>query len=188
MKYAIGLAFALILSACGKSATGPRALDPYLAVRVQDGLDTTTAPGRADWHVFALLSGPYTNLNGVGNEGNLGMLHRRGGHNLLCIKIVADSVGQRLLSLLAVADTTTDEPTDYQTALAIATSWHAGNTALPAHWTAMVIPPQDAWQSVQFSQGHGLIPDDPIKWDWNWSSNGTTTFTERTDTDAFCGA
>lgn len=107
------VAMAVSVMACG-SATAPRAPkpDPFIAVRVQDQLDTTTAFGRADWHVFALLSGPYVNQNGVANEGDVAMFHRRAGHNRLCIGVEADSVGQRLLSLLAVADTSTEQQTD----------------------------------------------------------------------------
>lgn len=181
------LALISAATACGNS-TGPgaRKPDPYLAVRVTDGLDTTAAIGRANWHVFALLSGPEVNQNGVSNQGDIQMTHRRGGHGQLCIKITADSVGQRLLSLIALADTTTEAPTEYATALAIATAWFNGNTTLPAHWMAITEPPADAWLSDQYAAGHGLIPDDPIKWSWNWSGTGTHTFTERTDTDTFC--
>lgn len=191
MRKFFAVMFLVVLVACG-SSTGPghRAPDPYIAVRVLDQMDTTTATGRADWRLFALLSGPQVNQNGVSNQGNIAMLERRTHRARQCIQIAADSVGQRFLSILALADTTTEMSTDANATQAgiIAEAWFNGNHALPPHWKAIELTPVDAWQSVQFDEGHGRISDDPIMWDWIWTGQGSTTFAERSDlTDPYCG-
>lgn len=185
------LGVALVASACG-GTTEPnpkaRALDPYITVRVRNLLDTTTAPGRAHWHVYALLSGPYTNLNGIASQGAISLEDVRLNHVMLCMKVGADSIGQRLISPIAVADTTTEQLTLHNTAKAIIEEWYAGDHDLPSGWMAIVIPPVDAWISDQFDNGHGLTREDPIKWGLDWTDRGTPQFYERTDASTECGA
>jgi hypothetical protein len=187
----IGSLFAI--AACGGAAdivTPPKkpALDPGLTIRVRDLMDTTTAPGRAHWHVYAILTGPYTALNGVALQGAIDLNDVRLGHNVLCVGVGADSVGQRLITVLAVADTTTSSLTPDATADDIVNAWYAGNHTLPARWAALTFPPQDAWNSVQFQNGHGQTKGDPIKWGFDWTGPGTASFYERTDSDPLCSS
>src|SRR4051812_15622888 len=56
-----------VLAACGGSSDNgitnpppPKKPDPYITVRIRNLMDTTTAPGRAHWHIYAMLSGPDT--------------------------------------------------------------------------------------------------------------------------------
>jgi hypothetical protein len=185
-------ALALVLmAACGGGAdvvsppTKPKP-DPYVTVRVQYLMDTTTATGRAHWHMYALLTGPYTNLNGIYPEGNIGLNDVESEHTVRCMRVSADSVGQRFMSPIAFADTTTDQLTPDATAAAIANDWYNGNHVLPAGWKVLFVPPTDAWQSSQYDAGHGLVQSDPIKWDWIWTDAGATSFAERTDADPAC--
>ena len=181
--------FALVLvAACGGSGitTPPKKLDPYLTIRVRDLMDTTTAPGRAHWHMYALLTGPYTSLNGISPQGSIGLNDLRLGHNLGCVSVSADSVGQRLLAVVALADTTTENLTPdalFNNQIAL---WYAGNLTMPVGWDVLFFVSQDAWNSAQFKAGHGLTSSDPIKWGFDWTARGTTTFYERTDTDPTC--
>jgi hypothetical protein len=61
-----------------------------------------------------------------------------------------------------------------------------GSRTLPAGWKALTVLSQDAWDSDQYRAGHGLVPADPIKWGWDWTGAGATTFYERTDSDPLC--
>jgi hypothetical protein len=186
-------ALALILAACGgaHSIVGPpppqpRKPDPWLTVRVQDQLDTTTAAGRTHWHIFTLLTGPTVTQNGVNFAGSIDLDDIRRGHAATCIIVDADSVGQRLIEVLAIGDTTTDQPTPDATAAAIANAYFAGVHTTPGGYAALTITPTDAWQSAQYIAGHGLVPGDPIKWGLDWTAGGVVNFYERTDTDSFC--
>jgi hypothetical protein len=182
---------ALVALACSGSTDDvatppPRKPDPYVSVRVRQQMDTTTAPGRAHWHLYVLLTGPYSSLNGIGNEGAFLLGDVRLEHTVRCIKVSADSVGQRFMSPIAFADTTTEQGTPDATADAIVNDWYNGNHNLPAGWMAIFVPPTDAWQSAQYVAGHGLTPEDPIRWDWTWSGAAATNFVERTDSDPAC--
>jgi hypothetical protein len=179
-----------LAAACGGSSGGgsitapppvvkPK-LDPWLTIRVRDLLDTTQAPGRAQWRVYAILTGADVNLHGFGRQAAFSLEDVRLNHNLTCIGVRADSVGQRLIALLAIADTTVetsrtpDAPAD-----SVAAAWYAGSRTLPAGWMAFYQPPVDAWDSQQFQNGRGLVAQDPIKWGWDWSAKMSTTFYER---------
>jgi hypothetical protein len=190
MRKIICLLSLAVMAACGSSTepapVGPRKPDPYLTVRVRDQLDTTTAVGRTHWHIYSLLSGPNVNLNGVSPQGSISLQDLRTNHSTACLGVAADSVGQRLLVTFALGDTTTEQLTPQATADAIVTDWYNGNHTLPAGWKALFITPTDAWDSDQYNAGHGLTPIDPIKWGWDWTAAGVTTFYERTDTDALC--
>lgn len=190
MRYLTVLLFAL--AACGGSADNgitpppPKKPDPYLTIRVRDLMDTTTAPGRAHWHIFSMLTGPYTALNGIGGQGNIGLNDLELSHDVRCVSIQADSVGQRLVSILALADTTTDQLTPDAQFPPVAEQWYNGNHNLPAGWMALTFPAVDAWQSDQYLAGHGLTSADPIKWNFDWTGAGTVSFVERTDSDLEC--
>lgn len=182
----------LVLAACG-SATEPVVkpnpkLDPYFIVRVRNQLDTTTAPGRAHWHIYELFTGPYDRLNGIQNQGAISLEDLRLNHYFRCVGAQADSVGQRFVSILAVADTTTSNLTPDATAFAFVQAWYDGNHTPPAGWMAIALPPTDAWTSAQFTAGHGLVSTDPIKWGLDWTGRGAINFYERpsTDTDPLC--
>jgi hypothetical protein len=187
------LAFTLFaLAACGGSdhpitaPPPPKKPDPYITIRVRDFMDTTTAAGRAQWHAYIMLSGPDVNLAGVSWQGNLGLADVRGANNILCTSVAADSVGQRLVTLTAFADTTTEQATPQAQFDSFAQAWYGGNHTLPAGWMALSFAPTDAWQSAQYLAGHGLTRDDPIKWDLQWTGAGVVNFTERTDTSPQC--
>lgn len=184
----------LALSACGRSnptaappAPPPPKPDPYLAVNVRDQLDTTTAIGRTQWHLYAVLTGPYTAQNGIAYQGNTSLQDIRLNHAARCIKVGADSVGQRLFAAVALGDTTTDSLTAEATATSIITAWYNGNRTLPAGWKALFTVSTDAWNSVQYNAGHGLVRSDPIRWNWDWTGAGTTNFYERAATDTAGG-
>jgi hypothetical protein len=176
-----------IVAACGSEPVEPPAgkpkPDPYIAVRVAHDLDTTTKVGRANWVLYALLSGPNVNLNGAYPLSVLTMTSVRAGDRVRCMAISADSVGQRLIAPFAIGDTV-DRP--FQGAEAtdsIAARWHAGNHASAAGYVILTMDPVDAWDSQQYAAGHGLVPSDPIKWAWTWTGTGATTFLERTAND-----
>lgn len=162
--------------------------DPFLTVRIRNQLDTTKATGQAQWHMFTMLTGPYNSLNGITGAGNISWQDVRLGHDVRCARIQADSVGQRLLSILAIADTTTTEETPDVPVAAIAKAWYEGNHNLPAGYMAMTFAPQDAWNSQQFAAGHGLVPSDPIMWGFDWTGNGISSFYERSDADPTCAS
>lgn len=177
----------LSLMACGSSTdlAKPKP-DPYVTVSVRNQLDTTTRPGRAQWHVYLLLTGPYVGQNGISPQGAISLEDIRLHHDKLCIVIAADSVGQRFISPIAVADTTTSSLTADATANSIVSNWYAGDHNLPAGWMALFVPPTDAWVSDQYNAGHGLVPSDPIKWGFDWTGAGITSFYERTDAEPVC--
>lgn len=184
----IGLLLIAGLLACGGNSVTPPPVgkpkpDPYVTVRVRNMLDTTTAVGRAHWHLYALLTAPEVRLDAISGQGAISLQDVRTGHSSACIRIAADSVGERFLATVAVADTTTENLTPDATADSVIASFYAGARTLPAGWDALFITPRDAWNSVQYDNGHGLIPSDPIKWGWDWTGSGATSFYERTDTD-----
>lgn len=186
-------ALAGLLAACGGDGTGPGKPkpDPYLTVTIRHRLDTTTAAGRAHWHIFALLTGPYDAQNGVGFQGAISLhdvrLGRRSGP---CVRVASDSVGQRLLSLVAFGDTTTSDLTPDATAASLAVQWYNGTVTaatLPTGWMALVVPPNDAWDSEQYAAGHGLVQSDPIQWIWDWDTATSAPFYEgENDDPALC--
>lgn len=186
------LSLILLLAAlgCGGAADiappDSRKPDPYLTIRVRNLLDTTTAAGRAHWHIYALLTGPYINQNGIGFQGTNSLADIRRGDFTLCVVVASDSVGQRLISVIAVADTSTSQLTPDATAEGTVAAWYGGDRTLLAGWAALFNPPVDAWLSAQYLAGHGLTHDDPIKWGLDWTGAGVVTFYERTDTDPMC--
>lgn len=183
----------LILAACGGASDNgvtnpppPKKPDPYVTIRVRDMMDTTKAPGRGQWHVFAMLTGPYDRLNGISYQGTTGIDDLRLSHNVRCVTVSADSVGERLLSIVAFADTTTEQPTPDAQFATFAQQWYDGSHTLPTGWMVIASTPTDAWQSAQYLAGHGLTSEDPIKWNLDWTESGTMTLTERTDSDPVC--
>lgn len=189
----LSLLLALTLMACGGSGDGttplpkpPAKPDPYVTVRVRDMLDTTVTPGRSAWHLYAILTSPEVGQNGVSGQGALTFDDVRFNHNVHCVSVGADSVGQRFLALLALADTT--QPSSSQaSADVIVDAWIAGNHTLPSGWMAIASIARDAWDSDQYRAGHGLVRTDPIKWGWDWTASGTATLYERSATDNdFC--
>lgn len=193
-RFAFG--FLLVAAvACGGSESdigvtdpppGKKALDPFLTIRVRNQLDTTKAPGRAAWTIYALLSGPYTNQNGISHQADNSLADIRRGLGVRCMGAGADSVGQRLFSVLAIADTTTEDYPLSVTVNALAIQWYDGNHTLPAGWMAIVFPPADLWDSQQFTNGHGLVKSDPVKWGFDWTDAGSTSLYERSDADPTC--
>jgi hypothetical protein len=187
------LLLALALAACGGSDSGttpipkpPAKPDPYVTVRVRDMMDTTTAAGRSAWQLYAILTSPEAGQNGVSGQGALTFDDIRLSHAVRCVSVGADSVGQRFLALLALADTT-QASSSHATADAIIASWTAGNHTLPSGWMAIASVARDAWDSDQYRAGHGLVRTDPIKWGWDWTASGTATLYERSATDNdFC--
>jgi hypothetical protein len=185
------LTLAIALAGCGgehptEPATKPKP-DPYVTVRIQDQLDTTTKAGRAFWATYLFLSGPNVNLNAVVLEGGFTMTDARLNRHFQCMSVGADSIGQRLIALFAIGDTlhTTQQPTSAFDS--IANRWYNGNHAPAAGYVILTMAPIDAWDSQQYAAGHGLTPLDPIKWAWDWTGGGTVTFTERATADSTGG-
>lgn len=187
----------VLLAACGGSNTAPaKKLDPEMLVRVRDLFDTTTVNGRAHWHVYMTLTSPDAGKEGLSPVGNFDMGTRRyaaannGLQSFRCIRVGSDSLGNRFMSLLAVADTTVgDALTPDSTARNIAVAWGAGSRSLPPGYKAIFLAPVDAWDSEQFKQGHGLTYTDPVRWSWDMAGAGTATFYEMTPADtAGCGS
>lgn len=168
------------------TGTHVRKPDPFLTIRVRNLMDTTTKEGRAHWHLYAILTGPQINQNGVSPQGNFDLDDYRRGQAVTCVSVAADSVGQRLVSVIAFADTSTGELTADRVTDSLATNWFNGNTTLPTNWRALFNIPADAWVSAQYLAGHGLVPTDPIRWALDWTDRGTVLFYERTDADARC--
>lgn len=196
MRYLLASAL-LILAACGGSSEGggitnppppkPKP-DPYITIRLRHQMDTTTAAGRAHWAFYGLITGSSNQAqNGITHQGAISIQDYRLGHVLLCPAFDADSVGQRFVELIGFADTTTEALTLQTQFDARATTWYAGDHALPAGWAALTTTPRDAWQSTQYDQGHGLTKADPIKWGFDLTGSGQSAFYERVDADPVCG-
>lgn len=185
----VALAIATIQSACGGSSgnsigpAGKPKPDPFITVRVRDFLDTTQAVGRAHWHVYVNIISADANKAGFVPVGNVSLVDVRLHHTLLCQGIGADSVGQRFVAFVALADTTTEALTPDASAASLALQWFGGNHTLPTGWMALAQVETDPWTSAQYEAGHGLVPSDPIKWGWDWSDGGVATFYERTSGD-----
>lgn len=191
-RLVFGGLFALLAACGGTNVTKPKALDPDLMVRIRDQFDTTTAVGRTHWHIYLLLSSVESpSQAGIAPVGNISLANARSGINTLkCVRVASDSIGNRLMSLIAVGDTTNDGAlTPDSTAQNIALAWQAGSRTLPAGYKALFIAPVDAWDSQQFANGHGLVASDPIRWGWDWTDGGATTFYEMDIADVSgCGA
>lgn len=177
------------LVACGGSdgkitETG-RKPDPFVTVRFRNLADTTTAIGRADWKIFMDITSADPNQTGFVFAGEITLTDRRLNHLVRCQGVGADSIGQRLIAFVALADTTS-ETTSHTTADAVARAWVAGNHAVPEGWMAFYQPPTDAWTSDQFLAGHGLVQSDPIKWGFDWTGANPVVFYERTDQETTC--
>lgn len=183
------------LAACGGSSDsggitnpppGQKKPDPWITVRVRNQMDTTTAPGRANWRVYALLTGQDANKNGWAFQASLSMDEVRANRGSFCMYAGADSVGQRLYEGLALADTTTESARPDAIADSAAARWFRNDHVLPQGWMALTTTPSDAWQSQQYIAGHGLVPTDPIRLGFDWAGRGTVAFYERTDTESQC--
>jgi hypothetical protein len=181
----------LFAAACSPSndvvATVKPKPDPYITVRFRNLADTTTAIGRAHWHIYMNITSADPNQAAFVVVGNIGLNDLRLNHTFRCQGVGADSIGQRLVAFLALADTMTSELTAQAPADSVARAWVAGNQSVPAGWMALYQPSADAWTSQQFAAGHGLFATDPIKWGFDWAGNPAPAFYERTDTDATCG-
>lgn len=194
MRRSILSASLFVLAACGGSGDGngitlppPKKPDPFITVRFRNLADTTTAIGRAHWHIFMDITSADPNKTGFVAVGNIGLNDLRLNHPVRCQGVGADSVGQRFVAFVAVADTSTEQLTPDASAEAIARAWFAGDHNLPSGVMVLYQPPADAWTSAQFTAGHGLVQTDPIKWGFDWTGDITPTFYERTDTDTSCG-
>lgn len=190
MRYILAVA-TLVLAGCGGSNDGgitnpppPKKPDPWITVRVRDQLDTTTAPGRANWRIYEMLTGQDANRNGFAFQRSISMAERRQDRSVYCVWAGADSVGQRIYEAVAFADTTTETILPDATFDQAATRWFSGDHVLPQGWMALTTGTSDAWNSQQYLAGHGLIPSDPIKLGFDWAGNGTTSFYERADSDS----
>lgn len=181
MWRSIGLVVATLCAvACGgkNSITQPsKAVDPAISIRVLDQLDTTTAAGRASWVVFPLFYSADPNQTGVGYTGSIGLSDLRAGRTLHCVSFGTDSIGQRQVIVLAVADTQHGTQTD-ASAQSVANAYFAGNHTLPAGWMAIRSDSLDWGVSQQFTNGHGLTQADPIRWALTWSGGGTVARAE----------
>lgn len=165
----------LACAACG-SSTGPPKPDPFMVIRVQDGLDPSSVLGQSEWHVYVLLTGPYPNQNGVLS---VDVFHPEANRSKVgCASIEADSAGQRLVQLVAFADTVNKTLSDVN-ARAIAEAWFGGNHTVPLGIAVILQPlPMDPFDSQQYQQGHGLTRQDPVRWSWDWAADGTATMNE----------
>lgn len=180
-----------ILAACGAAdittpdtpaAKKPRALDPYITVRIRDLLDPATAVGKAEWRVYHSITDA---INPAGYVARVAALTSEARFAQTCFSAAADSIGQRMLSLLAIADTTrlAANPVPDSVPNAIARDWYNGQRTLPSGWMAISFPLTDVWDSEQFRAGRGLTYSDPIKWGWDWTGIGTARLYERAATD-----
>lgn len=142
--------------------------DPYVTVRVRNLMDTTTAPARTLWHIYAVLTGPVAGENGYSYAGSISVTDIRLDHNRVCVRVGADSVGERLLSVVALSDTAVDSLNTDASATSLAQAWYQGTTTLPSGWAALFNPPADAWNSQQYLAGHGRTMADPIRWGLDW--------------------
>lgn len=195
MRYLLASAI-LLLSACGGSGDGggittpppvKKKPDPYITIRLRHMMDTTSAAGRAHWTFYGLITGSDNPAqNGITHQGSISLVDYRNGHVLLCPAFDADSVGQRLVELIGFADTTTDQLKPLVEFDARAAAWYAGNHTLPSGWDALTTGANDAWQSAQYDAGHGLTKSDPIKWGFDLTGSGQSSFYERTDSDPDC--
>lgn len=186
----------LLLGACGGDAGNgitppppPAAKpDPFITIRLRNELDTTSRAGRAHWAFYGLITGsPNPAQNGITYQGAISIQDIRLNHAQLCPAFDADSVGQRFIELIGFADTTTENLTPQVAFDARAAAWFAGDHALPSGWDALTTTPTDAWNSTQYNEGHGLTKADPIKWGFDLTGTGTSSFYERTDAGTECG-
>lgn len=171
---------ALLLAACGGSTEPPqqqqqtetkqKAVDPAMRIHVLNRLDTASAMGRGVWNVFVLIYSPDQNQAGVAYTGGPDPM---GGS---CIAFSSDSIGQRQVIVLALADTV--HPTSQATAASIANAWFSGTHTIPAGWAVLPSDSLDWGVSAQFDAGHGRTSSDPIRWSLTWTSPATVTRAE----------
>lgn len=153
--------------------------DPYATIHLTSALDTNTAWGRATWDLYVIFTGVEDRSpNGLGvfPQGTLNLDDIRLGHNIRCFGFNEDTVGNRLITLLAVADTV--HITLDSDAASVAAAWFAGNHTLPSGWAALVVGPVDPVVSTQYLAGHGLAPADPVRWTLSLAGAGNISFTE----------
>lgn len=162
---------ALCVVACGGDSgqvtTPPpkqKALDPAISIHVMNKLDTTSTIGRSSWGVFALVYSPDDPAKaGMVPEGSISLDDIRNGHITRCVLFQSDSLGARYVVMLAVADTVHGTQTD-AASTAVANAWYGGNHTLPGGWAAIVTDSLDWGVSDQFTNGHGLTMQDPVRW------------------------
>lgn len=197
MRFLLAAAL-LALAACGGGSDKPTIIDPitgkpkpdpWITVRVRNMLDTTTAVGRANWRVYAFLTGQDANKNGYAFQGVLSLSGRRGvqfERDWFCMYAGADSVGQRIYEGVAFADTTSEVAQPDAIADSAAARWFRNDKVLPQGWMALTTGASDAWLTQQYLDGHGQVPTDPIKLGFDWAGSGAISFYERTDSDTQC--
>lgn len=185
----------LLVGACGGTDGGgitpppppAKKPDPYITVWLRHMMDTTSAAGRAHWAFYGLITqSDNPAQNGIGFHGAISIQDVRLGHSQLCPGFDADSVGQRLVEVVGFADTTTEALTPQLQFDARAAQWYAGNHDLPVGWAALTTGAHDAWASAQYDAGHGRTKEDPIKWGFDLTGSGQTSFYERNDQLATC--
>ena len=178
--------------ACGGDSSGvttprpkPNALDPAVSIHVMNRLDTTSTAGRSNWGIFALIYSPDNPAKaGMVPEGAISLDDIRNGHITRCVLFQTDSLGARYVVMLAVADTVHGTQTD-AASQSVANAWYTGNHALPAGWAAIATDSLDWGVSDQFTQGHGLTMQDPVRWSLTLTSPGTAVRAE-TPNDFTC--
>lgn len=177
---------ALCAAACGGSSGSgvtspppkPKAVDPAVSIHVMNGLDTTSTMGRSSWGIFALIYSPDDPAKaGMAPEGAITLDDVRNGHITRCVLFQTDSLGARFVVMLALADTVHGTQTD-AASLSVANAWYAGNHTLPSGWAAIVTDSLDWGVSTQFSQGHGLTMQDPVRWSLTLTSPGNAVRAE----------
>lgn len=177
---------ALCAAACGGESSGgvtnpppkPKAIDPAIAIHVLNHLDTTSTMGRSSWGIFALIYSPDNPAKAaLTPEGNLTLADARLGHITSCALFQTDSLGARYVIMLAVADTVHGTQAD-AASLSVAQAWFAGNHTLPAGWAAIATDSLDWGVSNQFTNGHGLTTDDPVRWTLTLTNPATVTRAE----------
>jgi hypothetical protein len=173
MRRLFSLVALVLIAACGGSGSNsitnpPPKVDPYVIVRLQDLLDTTTVLGRTFWHVYVQILSSDPNQAGLAFSGGFGLKALRLGGNTICQRFSEDSVGQRQIAVVAIGDTTTEGEPSIDATTAIATAWFTGNHTLPAGYKVLHAGPVDPGiNSIQYANGHGLTGTDPIKWSWD---------------------
>lgn len=191
-----GFSFALVVlalaSACSSGSSGvtnpppkSKVVDPAISIHVMNRLDTTTTLGRSDWGIFALIYDPNDPAKaGLVAESSIGLTDVRLGHITRCVLFQSDSIGARFVVMLAVADTVHGTQTD-AASQSVAQAWYTGNHTVPSGWAAIVTDSLDWGVSTQFTNGHGLTTQDPVRWDLTLTSPDSSVRAEA-PTDSTC--
>lgn len=156
----------------------------FISIHLLDQLDTTTAPGRSLWVINLLVYSKDPNQTGIAYQGNEGFADVRLGHSSRCSNYGVDSLGQRQVIVLALADTLHMTQADAD-ANVLARQWYSGNRNLPPGWMALRSDSVDWAVSAQRDAGHGYVASDPIRWLITWSGKATVSRAEA-PTDNVC--